>query len=62
MKTIFVLHYDIVKRDDLFFLSRQDSHEEYLLISDNWEDAEEEAKRLKERLKELHPNCIIAID
>lgn len=62
MKTIYVLHYDIVKRGEFFFLTRLDSHEDYLLISENWEDAEEEAKRLKERLKELHPNCIIAIN
>lgn len=62
MKTIYVIHYDTVKRGDFFFLTRLDSKEDYLLVSDNWEDAEKESKLLKERLKELHPNCIIAIN
>lgn len=61
-KAIYIIHYDIIKKGDLFFLARIDSHEEYLLGSNNWEDAEIEAKELKSRLQELHPNCVIVIN
>lgn len=61
----YVIHFDLVKRDDRFYLIgkiENNRTEEYYLDANNWEDAEIKAKELYPYLKKKHPDKVIAID
>lgn len=59
--TINVMHFDITKRGNDFYLVG--NHEEYYLPeATDWDDAERVAKEYKNVLKTKHPNSIIVIN
>ena len=58
----YVIHFNLVKRGNEFYLTRSDMYEEYYINATNWDDAEIKAKELFPYLKKKHPDKVIAID
>lgn len=63
-KNIYIKRYEIVKNKDNFYVKDYDGRggKEYLLKATTWEEANIEAKELKEKLKVVYPNNIIVIE